>query len=817
MYRTARVVGLAGLILLSSVAVAPALAVESVGAFATGDAARAWNIFEGALRAILEREKSRAEASFERLVEMSPSPLRVALLADYAVQKTTLGGAVLLFEQEREAGALGAAGQKVAELLEAGREQMNQADDGFYFCQLGRFDIADANLKALLASDVDPVGLLEFTDRVPRRREILFAALNNPTVGPSIREFLKVLDRGEVLIKADPTRIRENVARLAGPPRGFENAASALSDSGEFAVPYMIEALRDHSARGLLQEAVLRALPRLERPAVKALAMALRIEDEVIQRYVAEVLGPMGYAEATPYLLALTQDPKSSTAARVAAMDALAALRQRGVTMAASARAADAFLTLAQDYYNNRSGLAADPRFDVASVWYYHDGVLQNVEVPVEIFNEVMAMRASEEALRLDPQLAQATALWIAANLRREAQLPPDKTDPTRPPNYPSALYFARAAGAEYNLMALARAIDDGDPAVALGTIEALRQIAGPASLVADGDGRLPLAEALAFPDRMVRIQAALALAGGLPTKPFRGYQNLVPALSEALTLSAAQRIAVVVEPDGASANALAGRLRDLGYEVLTGDTVHAGLSKTIGPGPGVDVIFIASDVVMPPIDAAVASVRAEYRHASVPVLIVAKSGMTPRVRELARGDHRVGVVPREPSAEELAAAIARAEKSVGQVAVTSTLAADLAGQAADALSRLALTNNPVFNVADAEPALLAALATKDESLRLKLVDALGYVGRPAAQEGIARIALDPAEPEETRIRMFAALAEAAKRRGPQLGGEVLAQVVNVAASAESLPLREAASQALGALNIRGPEASEIIRLQYRG
>ncbi len=136
--------------------------------------------------------------------------------------------------------------------------------------------------------------------------------------------------------------------------------------------------------------------------------------------------------------------------------------------------------------------------------------MLQNMPVPTEIFNEIMCMRCCEEALLADHGHKEALALWLAANYRREAQLPEDTFDPTRMENFPIPAYFAQAAGAEYCLLALARAVDDVDPAVALGMIDALQRTAGPASLVTDSLGRLPLAEALSFPDRMVRIRAAL-------------------------------------------------------------------------------------------------------------------------------------------------------------------------------------------------------------------------------------------------------------------------------------------------------------------
>ncbi len=819
MYRTARFLPFVGLLIATAMSPRPAMAqaLDESGAFVSGEAAKAWDSLEAALRAMLERQPAQRDQAFDRLIELKPSPLRVAMLADYAVQKTTLGGAILLFEQDIESKSLSDAGQKVASLLETGREQMNQADDGFYFCQLGRFDVASANFRALLDADVDASALLEFVDRVPRRREILFSAINNPVVGASVRDLIQVLKQGEQAIKADPIRIRENVSRLAGPPRGFENAVAALRDSGEFSVPFLLDTLRDPANRGVLQEAVVRSLPKIDRPALNPLVMAIRAKDDVLKRYVIEALGQIPYPQSIPYLLQVVEDPNATGEIRTAAGAAIDSLRSLGAALPTNTRAVDAFMMLAEDYFAGKPSIAADPRLDVANVWYWKDDILQNVEVPTVIFNEIMCMRACEEALRLDPTNKPAIALWIAANLEREAQLSTGETDPTRPEADPPAVYFAQSAGSEYCLMALARAIDVRSASIALGAIEALSRTAGPASLTTSADGRLPLAEALSFPDRMVRIRAALALASAHPAQPFQNQQNLMPVLSEALLLTGGGRSALVVDPDNASANASATVLRELGFEVITESSLTAGLDLARSRSPGVDLILIASDIKSHALPDAIAAVHGEFRFAALPIVVVAKQQDGAAVRAVVRTDHRQTSVAAGSGAAEFSRAIASVSHSVGAQAITPEIGTSLALQAAEALRGLAATSNPLFKVAEAEPALLSALASKDLRLRLTVVEVLGYLGVGKAQEAIAKIALDSAEPEDVRVKMYSALAEAAKRRGNQLPPEVIAALVKAASSEPNLTLREAASRALGALNLPGLPASEIIRNQYRG
>jgi CheY-like chemotaxis protein len=801
-------------ILLNSVSLARAQLTDD--GFVTGAAAAAWDKWNAAMQAFLARDPDTAESMFEQLLATEPSPFRIALLADRSITRNENAGGVLLLEQDAEAEALQTSGKKIFELLETGREQMNEADDGWYFASIGRFGIANANFTALISSEPDPVALLEFADRVPKRQQILVQLAGDPIIGESVTQILKLLQLGEEEIKADPTRIKQHIERLAGPPRAFENAVARLKDSGEYAIPFLIQSLRDPEQKALTQ-AILRTLPQIGRPGLNPLVIALRMRDQTTLRYLIRALGQIGYWQSVPYLLKLREDPSTLAEVRSAIDLTLNDLAGYGITIDPSLPAAEAFYRLAKAYYEDQQSLAADPRLDTANVWYWKDDLLQNVEVPTPIFNEIMCLRCCEEALLLNPDLKPALALWLAADFRREAQLPAGQVDHTRPENYPTAAYFAQSAGPDYCLMALARAVDDGDPAVALGAIEALQKTAGPASIVGDQAGRLPLAEALSFPDRMVRMRAALALGNALPEQPFHNYQNLMPVLSEALLLFGGARNALVIDPDAETANLTAAALRAAGYNVITEASLFAGLERVRNELPGLDVILLASDMTAPDLRQGLPQLRGEFRFATVPVIVVAKPSQSEMVRDFIRGDHSLGQVPVAPDPEALAEAIAAVSKAVGATTITPEVGSGLALEAAMVLRLLAVTNNPLFDVEDAETALIVALDTDDAMLRETVAQVLGYLGTTAAQQAIAQIALDVDEAEQMRVTMFAALADAAKRRGNHLPEDIVQQLIVIAESDENMVIRTAASQALGALNLPSNPASVIIRNQYGG
>ncbi len=798
---------------------APAAKTDTAAAkAATGVAATTWEPWRDALQAVLDRKADAAEAAFGRLLELSPSALRIAMLADFAVNQTSLGGGVLLLEQDLEAGALQDNGKKVADLLVEGRERLNEADDGWFFASVGRFDVADANFKSLLAASPDPVALLEFADRTRKRRELLVALADHPVVGESCRGILKLLDRGEVEIKADPIRIQENIKRLAGPPRAYENSSAALKDSGEFAIPFIIQTLRNPAARDQALP-TLRALAQLGRPALNPLVYALRVPDPVVRRHVIDALGQIGYAQALPYLKALVEESTTSVEMKSAATTAIAQLRRGGFAIDANTSAAQAFFRLAEEYYADAAALAADTRLDVAHVWYWRDDLLQNVEVPTPIFNEIMAMRCCEEALRLDASSKPALALWLAANLRREAELPAGLKDDTRPENYPSGLYFAQTAGAEYGLMALGRALDRNEPAVALGLIEALKNTAGAATLLPrDGQSRATLADALAFTDRMVRIRAAIALTLAQPNaERFPQAANLVPALVEGLKLHKGEQFALLVDPDQESSNAIAAALRANGYAVRADVSLYEGLRKARAELPGVDLIVLASDMKEPRLPESFEQLRSEYRFAGVPVVVVTKPGDRDAVRALVRKDPGVADTDPQPSPEALAKAIAQVGKSSGRGVITPELGKAIALEASQCLILIGRAENKVYDLNSAESGLLGAFQTDDETLRISVAEGLGFVTTAKSQEAIAKGALNKDGTPVLRKALFAALANSAKRCGKLLSETLAQELLGVATNEPDLELREAASRAVGALSLPGKPAAEIIVSQYGG
>jgi CheY-like chemotaxis protein len=287
--------------------------------------------------------------------------------------------------------------------------------------------------------------------------------------------------------------------------------------------------------------------------------------------------------------------------------------------------------------------------------------------------------------------------------------------------------------------------------------------------------------------------------------------------LSEALMLFGGARNALVVDSDADNANALAAALRSQGFEVTTDAEFVRGLQKIRDQFPSLDVIVLASNVRDLPLRDALKQLRSEFRFGATPVLLVAKPGDRDLARDLVRADHRLGEIVPGETPERLTEALATVSHSVGVTGITPEVGTDLALQAARTLQLLAVSNSPLFAITDAQTALIAALASPDADLRLTVADVLGHNCTTPAQEAIAKVALNKAEPEEMRVKMFDALARAAKHCGNHLGQDTIDALIKVAEKDENLVIRTAASQALGALNLPTNKGSEIIRNQYGG
>ncbi len=406
-------------------------------------------------------------------------------------------------------------------------------NDFLHYTKIGRFDLAGGYAQTILDSNPDPVKLLELSKANAQGYAILLR-VNEFAPDPNLAELsgkiIDLIEKGSFARRADPKVIVTEIRRLSSTDRGWFIAVKRLRNAGEYAIPFMLDAMADNSREDELPD-IVRALPQVGRDAIRPLAAALQTQDVALKDQIIMALEKIGYPQSAPYLKYIAENDGSSEI-REQAKIALTQIDPGTLKISA----AQLFFELAEKYYYHSQSLTPAEDADFANVWFWdaNQQRLTRIEVPKSYFNELMAMRCCEWALKADAGFGPAIGLWLAAFFKAESA--GIETMPSYfGQSHADALVYATTAGVEYLHQALARAVKDKNAHVALGVIEALGTTAGEKSLLYRIGPAQPLLEALSFNDVMVRYSAAIAIAAAGPKEPFAESKLVVANLAEAL------------------------------------------------------------------------------------------------------------------------------------------------------------------------------------------------------------------------------------------------------------------------------------------
>ncbi len=703
----------------------------------------------------------------------------------------------------------------------------NLYKDFIHYAKLGRFNVADARAKALLAHpELDAVRVLRVSEEDPTGRQTLIRLIAASTIPESAARVLALLREGQNEERKSGARILTNIELLGGDPAQERYARSNLAQSGEYAIPLMLEALLDPS-REALWPRIISALRAIGKSAVNPLIAALAVNTTNVRLNIIRALGEIGYPQAIPYLRKIIGDDLSPQNVKEAS--ALAIERIEDITgRPYPGSAYGAFYDLGLQFYNQHDAVRADPRLAEANVWYWDTGqqLLIRKVVPEPIFGQVMAMRCANEALLLRPEFSEAQALWIGANIRRESRLgfnvesdDPEETgelDSTRPDVFLRALAISQAAGPHTAHRVLDRAVRDQDSDVALGAIAALHATAGEASLIGTQDLRQPLVAALQFPDLVVRIRAALALGAALPKSQFAGSQLVIPGLAVALTQHGREQV-LVVDPNQGNMNRVVGALRNDDRDAIGETNYFAAMERGRSEFQTVSGVFISTDASDPSLGDALNRFRGESIYAKTPVVVLTGPGQSGLASDLALNDPYVEAVPASATDAQLAAALDRVRDRTGEIRLDADMALSMALQAAETLRRIVLDGQTPYDAGDAEPALIASLSSPNEQLQIVAASVLALLPTVTAQRAIAYVALDNGNDKSLRVAAFDSLAESAKNNANLLENSQISRLRDIVHRDPDLGIRSGATKAFGALNLQTDDASAIIRSYYGG
>lgn len=682
--------------------------------------------------------------------------------------------------------------------------------DFIHYTKIARYDAAELMGQQLLSSGMSPeafADLVEASGESLRFAEAVGLAMRAEGGGSDLEAtagaLQRLFERGRLNKARNPAEVERNIALLTGGLQGRFLAQQRLVAAGEYAMPLLVEALLDGS-NPQLQAAVQRLMIDMGRQAVMPLCAALPHLQPAEQELVVQVLGQLKYGTSAPFVMELMTGTKSPAVA--------AACRRALDAVGGSLGALDAaslYEWLGEVYYGERAEVTSFPGEEHQLLWSYLPGAPKTPLIPTairtEVYHEAMAMRMAEQSLSLRGDNADALALWVASNFKRQNETPDGYENPAYASTRRGAEYFAAAAGVPVNQRVLARAIDTRNTRLARQAIAAIERTAGGPQLWSGLAARRPLLESLAYPNRRVQYDAALALGRAQPTETFTGSERVVPLLASAIR-DASKQYALVITAETEQYQAIRRVLERDGYVVLPRAGTLAEAAESIAETPGIDLIVTAqaADATLRTIDEA----RASTRLAATPALALVSSVSYAELGPQFERDPTV-VIRQLGLTEAMMATAARelVDTASGGV-IGAEEAAEYASRSLAALRDLAVSGNPVFDVSDAAAPLVASLGVSSGATKLRVAEVLSRIGQERAQVAIMDAAL--AASGQERIALLETAGESAKRFGNMLSDRHVTRLVALARDGQGEEAVTAAAL-MGALNLPNTELLGLI------
>jgi HEAT repeat protein len=695
-------------------------------------------------------------------------------------------------------------------------------DNYYHTARMANFTAAEAYGNQIITGNYDPEMLLDAFVEVHRRRsenmadldELMLKWQSADELSAVATEIAGQVNAGRVARATNRNFIAEQVERLAGGTIAYRNALAQLRNSGEYAVPVMIQYLQDRE-KAQFHADIRRAMRDLGVDMLSPLWAACQMDHEQVLLSIMSVLGDLQYDASIPYLLEQVETSQSE-AVRNAATQALKRLGYTG-----GSNAAAEFYRLGERFFYEQTPVVPNRRLGTATIWSWggEQAGLVRTDVPPQIFNEVMAMRAAGKALKLGQGMDDALGLWLASNYRREGELGEGEVDRTQPEGSPSAHFYGAQAGTQYLLKVLERAETDrvrlargnryNAADVSLRAIKSLQEIVGRGNISA---GETPLTTAMNFPDRRVRIEAAFALAQSLPQQPIAGQEQVVPLLADALSQTG-QPSVLVLSNDQELRNRTVEELKLSSYRAAGAASVVDAVSQA-QQLPSVDVVVIDSRLGDREIDTLFTNAQANPKVSGAAKLVLVNNQAT-RYERLKLDDPTIETTTAREG-DALKQAIEGARTSVGALPLDPQAATELATRSGQLLQLLG-TRNSIFRIESGEEFLLAALSDERPEVRTLAGEVVALLDSGRSQSALLAAALRPEESPEVRISFFNSLAASAKFFGNRLNGDQVSSLLAAAANRENLQVQASAAEAVGAANLPSDQARRLIIEQTAG
>ncbi len=680
------------------------------------------------------------------------------------------------------------------------RELLN---DWIHYTLIAHVELANAKAQALVDSSVTDAELAtmldEVTDLEKRFQNAVDRGMMVQAMEPLAAELMRRAENGRLDLARDPRRIAEAVKMLVGTARARMIGKTRLLAAREFAVPELLREITDGNDPALKIECQ-KVLIELGPNAVAPLSVAVVTLTGANQRIVCDMLGAIGNPLAGPYLRDVSLNDGVDQETRDAAKRAFDRV---GVP---DAPLSTLYSNLARRYFDGHESLIAFPDESHNNVWRFNAFTgLSPMPVPTPIFSSVRAMELASKSVAIDAANAAGIALFVAANLKRENDLPEGATDPIFGDNKYTPDFYATVFGTQISLDVLGMAIDRLNTPLVRDAINALANTTGGANLFARSSSRQPLLEALTYPDRRVQYEAALTLAHALPQQRFDGDQQVVPILASAVRQGARSLALVVVENDENRANA-SSMLERMGFDIVGAAANAAAVQPDVLRAVGVDLIVVR----MSSADAAkstVESLRRLPKAAAAPVAVLASASDYGALNREYRGNNRV-IISQVRGEEEATAAIEQVMLRGAGGRISEFEAEEYAIRALSALRDIAISRSPAYSIADAESTLADALDVREGGTRMLVADILALINSESAQRKLFDSALASSGDEQADL--LRRVSDSVRLFGDKAEERHVTALLDVIANTDG-EIADAAATVHGALNLPTSGAVKLL------
>lgn len=692
-------------------------------------------------------------------------------------------------------------------------------EDFIHYSRIARLDLAASSGKALVALKLEPEALLKVIETGPYsdwQLDLVRLQRMDDAIASVGKEVDGAIENARIAVSRDPARVRETIDKLDDGARPRLRATRRLQFAGQYAAPELLNVLRSRSPENeALHPYVIEAMVAIGQPIVSPLSEALSGLPPVTRQQVAEVLSRIGYPLALPYLKdAATQSDTTEETRSVLMLAFNNIASQAGVS--GNLDAADLYLKLANDYYALKEGLILEPDAATNLYWMYDKNTgLTSLSVPTPVFHDVQAMRTARRTLQLDSNKSAAYSLWIAANLRRENNLPEGQKDPSYSAIQRSPMFYAELSGPNHMHPVLNRAMADRDAELALDAIAAIASTAGAKTAIhgpsnSEITGSIqPLIGALNYPDRRVRYQAAYAIAKAKPTEDFNAADRVVGVLADAVREEGKQ-FALVLADNVEQMNARASSVKSAGkFDVLQGSTIEDSMDQINGV-PGIDLIVIETKAIRA--QELLAQVKAHHKLSGTPTVLLLEAGEVPRAQRLLRDDPLVHALSIETDPAQIIDQFKLVHEAHNGTPLTKQAAIGFSLQSLAVLRDLALdkSDNQVFKILNAKPTLLESLNDTRKEVVLATAEVLALINQEDVQQAIADAALQSSRGATVQVDLLKSLGHSARLHGNKITNRQAMLLVKLVEDSTG-KLADAAAGAHGSLNLPTSQGIKLI------